>query len=181
MKTSPFLRLPALLACALVTAPFLTAAPVAERAVTAEVLAIEYSPGKALPTVVDVIDSAEKEIVMAAYSFTSKPIAEALVKAAKRGVAVRVVLDKSQESERYTVATMLKNYGIPFVVNRRYAIMHNKFIVVDSMIVETGSFNFTSAAATKNAENVIVLRSREVAAKYKKEFQRLWDESAQTE
>jgi phosphatidylserine/phosphatidylglycerophosphate/cardiolipin synthase-like enzyme len=146
-----------------------------------EIIAIEFSPGNALQTVVDVIDSADKELVMAAYSFTSKPVAEALVKAKKRGVSVKVVLDKSQESEKYTVATFLKNQEVPFVINRKYAIMHNKFIVVDGQIVQTGSFNYTSSASNRNAENVIVVRNRDAALKYKKEFQRLWVEAKSDE
>ena len=56
--------------------------------------------------------------------------------------------------------------------------MHNKFIVVDGVTVETGSFNFTHAAEFANAENVIVLREfPEVAAKYSAEWNRLWNES----
>ena len=39
---------------------------------------------------------------MQAYSFTSAPIAKALVEAHKRGVDVRVILDKSQRTEKYS-------------------------------------------------------------------------------
>jgi phosphatidylserine/phosphatidylglycerophosphate/cardiolipin synthase-like enzyme len=66
---------------------------------------------------------------------------------------------------------------VPVRVDYRYAIMHNKFIVVDGETVEEDSFNYTSAAETKNAENVLVLNDPAVAAKYGQEWQRLWDES----
>src|SRR5664279_3188552 len=95
---------------------------------------------------------------VAAYSFTSKPIALALLADAKRGVDVKVVVDKSQATARYTAATFLANGGVPVRVDYRYSIMHNKFVVVDGETVETGSFNFTESAAKRNAENSLVLR-----------------------
>ena len=56
--------------------------------------------------------------------------------------------------------------------------MHDKFIVVDGVTVETGSFNFTSAAERSNAENVVVLRGvPDVAAKYEENWAKLWGES----
>lgn len=124
------------------------------------------------------INAARQSIIVAAYSFTSKPIAKALVDAHKRGVRVQVVLDKSQRTERYSSATFLSNMGIPVRIDSRYAIMHNKFMVIDGKTVETGSFNYTSSAARRNAENVIVLRDNPRAAQvYAQQWQRLWDES----
>jgi phosphatidylserine/phosphatidylglycerophosphate/cardiolipin synthase-like enzyme len=93
-------------------------------------------------------------------------------------VDVQVVVDKSQQGERYTSATFLANMGIPVRVDTRYAIMHNKFIVVDDQSVQTGSFNYTSSAAQRNAENVVVLTGMpQIASSYTREWGRLWDES----
>jgi phosphatidylserine/phosphatidylglycerophosphate/cardiolipin synthase-like enzyme len=115
---------------------------------------------------------------MAAYSFTSKDVARALVDANRRGVDVRVVLDDSQKSERYTGATFLANTGIPTRTSSRYAIMHNKFLVIDGEHVQTGSFNYTISAQQRNAENVIVLWNQPaIAAAYGREWQRLWREA----
>ena len=55
--------------------------------------------------------------------------------------------------------------------------MHDKFIVVDGQLVETGSFNFTSSAESRNAENVLVLHDPVVAQRYGQEWGRLWAES----
>jgi len=114
---------------------------------------------------------------MAAYSFTSQPIAAALLAARKRGIDVRVVVDKSNAKARYTAATFLANQGVPVRVDYRYAIMHDKFIVADGATVETGSFNYTESAAKRNAENVIVLHDPAMAQRYGKEWERLWGES----
>jgi phosphatidylserine/phosphatidylglycerophosphate/cardiolipin synthase-like enzyme len=56
--------------------------------------------------IVSQIDKAKSKILVQAYSFTSAPIAKALVNAHKRGVKVEAILDKSQRSERYTSATL---------------------------------------------------------------------------
>src|ERR1700734_762450 len=119
---------------------------------------LAFSPDRgATELVVKTIREARESIRVAAYSFTSKPIAQALLDAHKRGVDVRVVVDKSQATARYTAATFLANQGVSVRVDYQYAIMHDKFVIADGQAVELGSFNYTSAAEKKNAENVLVL------------------------
>jgi phosphatidylserine/phosphatidylglycerophosphate/cardiolipin synthase-like enzyme len=139
---------------------------------------VAFSPDRgATALVVKTIEEAKQSIRVAAYSFTSKPIAEALLGAHKRGIDVEVVVDKSQATARYTAATFLANQGVLVRVDYRYSIMHDKFIVVDGVTVEEGSFNYTAAAESRNAENVLVLHDASVAAKYGQEWDRLWTES----
>jgi phosphatidylserine/phosphatidylglycerophosphate/cardiolipin synthase-like enzyme len=73
---------------------------------------------------------------------------------------------------RHMAATFLAKVR----VDRQYDIMHDKFMVVDGMTVETGSFSFTAAAEQKNAENVLVLHDPAVAQRYGQEWDRLWAE-----
>jgi phosphatidylserine/phosphatidylglycerophosphate/cardiolipin synthase-like enzyme len=149
--------------------------PVGAFAIDAQVA---FSPDRgATALIVKTIEEAKQSIRVAAYSFTSKPIAEALLDAHKRGIDVEVVVDKSQATARYTAATFLANQGVPVRVDYRYAIMHDKFIVVDGETVEGGSFNYTAAAESRNAENVLVLRDAVIAGQYSKEWDRLWAES----
>jgi phosphatidylserine/phosphatidylglycerophosphate/cardiolipin synthase-like enzyme len=108
---------------------------------------VAFSPDRgATELVVKTIAEAKQTIRVAAYSFTSKPIAEALLDAHKHGIDVEVVVDKSNEKDRYTAATFLSNQGVPVRVDYQYAIMHDKFVVVDGVTVEEGSFNYTAAA-----------------------------------
>jgi phosphatidylserine/phosphatidylglycerophosphate/cardiolipin synthase-like enzyme len=100
-----------------------------------------------------------------------------LLAAHNRGIDVRVVVDKSNATAQYTAATFLANQGLLLRVDYRYAIMHDKFIVVNGATLETGSFNFTSAAEHHNAENVLVLHDPAVAQRYGEEWERLWEES----
>lgn len=132
----------------------------------------------ALDVVLNSIKGAKSQILVAAYSFTSKPIAVALLEAKERGIDVKVMADKKGNMAKYSSVTFLANKGVPVRLNGNYAIMHNKYMVVDGRDVETGSFNYTQAAAKKNAENALLLRNVPgLAAAYHAEFQRLWDEA----
>jgi phosphatidylserine/phosphatidylglycerophosphate/cardiolipin synthase-like enzyme len=75
-------------------------------------------------------------------------------------------LDKSQKGEKYSSADFVINAGIPTFIDAKHAIAHNKIMVIDGQTVVTGSFNFTKAAEENNAENLLVIRSPELAAKY---------------
>ena len=145
-------------------------------------IAVAFSPGigdlNAEELVIETIGTARQSIRLAAYAFTSKPIARALLAAKRRGVDVQAVLDKSNLSERYGAAQYLANTGIPVRIDSEYAAMHDKFMVIDSHTVQTGSFSYTSTAASANAENAMVVRNHaSFASEYATEWQRLWKES----
>ncbi len=117
------------------------------------------------------IGKARSEILLQAYSFTSKPIVTALVEAHKRGVKVLAILDKSQRSERYTTIGVLIDEGIPTYIDAFHAIAHNKIMVIDRSTTITGSFNFTKAAQERNAENLLIVQSKELAGAYAANWQ----------
>ena len=137
-----------------------------------------FSPyGKSLELILSTIKSARESIHVATYSFTSKPVAEALLAVHKRGLDVRVVADKRGNSDKYTAVTFLANQGVPVRLNGKYAIHHHKFMVVDGKHIQTGSFNYSAAAVEKNAENVLVIWNMpELAAQFEHEWNRLWKE-----
>lgn len=126
-----------------------------------------FTPGQdCTGQIVDEISAAKHQIRVQAYSFTSVPIAKALADAYRHGVDVKVILDKSQASAKYTGATYLQNVGIPVLVDYKVAIAHNKVMVIDGATVITGSFNFTKAAQDRNAENLLVIRDADLARQY---------------
>ena len=128
---------------------------------------IYFSPkGGCTDAIVKEIGKAKSEILVQAYSFTSKEIAKALVDAHKRGVHVETILDKSNKSQKYNAADFTFNMGIPTFIDSAHAIAHNKVMVIDKETVITGSFNFTKAAEEKNAENLLILKSKELAKQY---------------
>ena len=129
---------------------------------------VYFSPkGGCTEAVVKELGAAKSTVFVQAYSFTSAPIAKALVDAHKRGVDVRVILDRSQRSEKYSSADFVAHAGIPTLIDAKHAIAHNKVMVIDDGVVLTGSFNFTKAAEEKNAENLLVIRDKSLAEKYK--------------
>lgn len=109
-------------------------------------------------------------VLVQAYSFTSAPIAKALVDAHKRGVDVRVILDKSQRTAKYSSADFIAHAGIPTFIDAKHAIAHNKVMIIDEVVI-TGSFNFTKAAEERNAENLLVIRDKTIAEKYTRNWE----------
>lgn len=152
------------------TAPWLRKTPAAS---VPKSVQAHFSPkGGCTDALVDLISSARKKVQVQAYSFTSTRIAEALVAAARRGVAVEVILDKSHRTERFAAVDVLARAGIPLLVDARHAIAHNKVLLVDGERVVTGSFNFTKAAESANAENLLILNDPELVARYSENFLR---------
>ena len=110
--------------------------------------------------------TAKSSVYVQAYSFTSAPIAKALLEAKKRGVKVEAILDKSNQTAKYSSADFLAHGGIPTLIDAKHAIAHNKVMVIDEETVITGSFNFSKAAEQENAENLLIIHDRALAAKY---------------
>ncbi|PQK87839.1 phospholipase D family protein [Pantoea ananatis] len=139
-----------------------------------------FSPGgTAQELIISFIRSATGSADVAAYQFTSEPVAEALVQLSRRGVPVRLVADEKKSHDRWSLVNELACSGIQVRTDAQYSIMHNKFIVTGNNGVQTGSFNYTSSAEKRNAENALVVRdSLPVSKQYQDEFNRLWAESS---
>lgn len=155
--------------------------PTAPRTVAASgTVEVAFSPnGGATEVVVKEIGQARERILVQAFSFTSRDIADALVAAKRRGVEVLAILDKTNQNDKYTSATFLQHHGITVRIDNQHAIAHNKVMVIDGQDVITGSMNFTRAAETKNAENVLVVRGNpELNKLYSQNWQDHWNHSS---
>lgn len=117
------------------------------------------------------IADANDSIYMQAYSLTSTPIIQQLVKAHKRGVRVQVLLDKSNLDDKNSGMNELRRAGISVGIDKVSGIAHNKVIILDKQRVITGSFNFSKAADYRNAENVVLINDKELAQYYLKNWQ----------
>jgi phosphatidylserine/phosphatidylglycerophosphate/cardiolipin synthase-like enzyme len=89
---------------------------------------------------------------------------------------VRIVVDRRQSKQPHSLARLLVKAGAKVKVGRQRGIMHNKFTIVDGQMIETGSFNYTAGASYKNNENQIYLAQPQVVDRYKKRFEKLWNE-----
>jgi len=150
-----------------------------QQAMTADVLGVYFTPpANAAAAIIHAIDASQSEVLVQAYGFTHNGIAQALVRAHQRGVSVRVLLDqKSDTANRYVIG-VFTDAQIELREDGKHAIAHNKVMVIDQSTVITGSFNFTNSAATRNAENFLVLRSADLAEKYRLQWQTHWSHGA---
>lgn len=134
----------------------------------------------------DCIDKEKKQILVLMYTFTSKPLAEALLRAHNRKVAVTLLVDRSCVNDRYNKVEYLASQGVPVFVydpvidlgKETNGLMHNKCAIFvknigDKSIVATGSFNYTQSAGARNHENVVLLNDTAVVAKYISYFEAL--------
>ena len=131
-----------------------------------------FSPkGGCTDAIVRELGHARHEVLVLAYSFTSRPIAQALVDAKLRGVHVEIVLDHSNETEAYSDLHFFLEQGLAPVIDPHHAIAHNKVMVIDGRTILTGSFNFTQHAENDNAENLLVIKGhRALVRLYKDNF-----------
>lgn len=149
-----------------------------EATVTADVLAVFFTPPTgAARGLIRYLDGAKKSIQVMAYSFTYLEIAEALTRAAKRGVEVQVIQDGPTAANNFDVIPVLLKGGVSVRGNKAHRIFHHKVMIIDGDIVVTGSYNFTNSAEKSNAENMIVLRSAPLAQQYYKNFISHWERS----
>ena len=118
-----------------------------------------FTPGQNCEKlIVKEINIAQENIRVQAYSFTSLPIANALINAQRRGIDVQVILDESHRKDSHSVMPLLKKNRIPIMIDERPAIAHSKIMIFDQNTVLTGSYNFTKSAQERNAENVLLIQ-----------------------
>ena len=145
-----------------------------------------FSPwGKCSVHILREIEQAKKELLVAVYAFTHDELAHALVRAKKRGVTVRVVIDREFDADsnrskgKFFEAQKIplrRLSGLPSPTqDTKIGLMHQKFAVIDRRIVFSGSYNWTHAADSSNDENLLLFRDAgPLAEEYRKTFFQLW-------
>jgi phosphatidylserine/phosphatidylglycerophosphate/cardiolipin synthase-like enzyme len=99
------------------------------------------------------VASAEREILVNVYEFTNPAMAEDLVRASERGVAVTVLLEGGPvggiSPEERAIAGCLNRSGIPVLMmtttdagHAKYRYDHAKYLVIDGKTVLVGSENY---------------------------------------
>ena len=126
--------------------------------------------------VISYLKQATKTLDIAIYTFTKDEIADAVIDAYKRGVKIRVIMDRTQAGNKYAEDERLEQNGISLikVSGSRGGIMHNKFAVIDEKFVITGSYNWTENATSKNDENIVIIDQDSMIKSFKNNFEKLW-------
>lgn len=140
-----------------------------------QVLGTYFSPnGGCAEQIIYWIGRANTSIHVLIYSFTLQNIADALIDAKNRGVDVKVVFEKGQIS-KYSQYFRLASAGVSVRNDTNPDYMHNKVAIIDGIIVLTGSYNWSSSAENSNNENLIIVKSADVAREYENVFNRIWE------
>jgi hypothetical protein len=119
---------------------------------------------------IDEIDAAEEQVLIAMYSFSDDDLGAAVIRAHQRGVAVYVLLDEGQETAEGRESPNLAAAGVPTAVEHQAGLLHHSFVVIDRQVVITGSYEWSDAAGADDFENVVVIDCAAIAAEYIDEF-----------
>ena len=128
--------------------------------------------------IIAAIQNAEENIYFLAFSFTSDPIAEALLERAAAGVEVAGVFEESQyQSNTGGEFDRLAAAGLDVRLDGNVQNMHHKVFIIDGETVITGSYNFSRSAEERNDENTLIIHSPTVAAQFQAEFERVFEKA----
>ncbi len=122
------------------------------------------------------IDEARQQIDIAAFDLDSKPIIDALIAAEERNLTVRVVVD-NEHTPKATIDRLRRN-GTSVIEDKRSALMHNKFVIIDGRYLWTGSMNFASTGVYCNNNNLVWLDAPQLADNYTAEMDEMYIDRA---
>lgn len=124
--------------------------------------------------IISEINNARQCIYLAMAWFTDRDIANAIIGAKNRNVAVDIILSSNAQNE--TVKLMFKEVNISvhsFDTGDERGLMHHKFFLIDNRISINGSFNYSYNASNNNVENIQVSDDYATYKQLFAEFERL--------
>ena len=138
-----------------------------------------FSPGDECPRAIGrLLASASKSADICVFTITDDRLADAILDAHRRGVAVRIITDDAKAEDLGSDVERFEQSGIPTRVDRSPFHMHHKFAILDGETLLTGSYNWTRGAARDNEENLIVTTEPRFLAAFARNFERLWTKLA---
>ena len=138
-----------------------------------------FSPGtEILDAILARLETCSSEIDICVYTLSDDRLMDAILQCHREGITLRILSDNDKMFDQGSDIQMLHRAGLAVKVDNSPAHMHHKFMVVDRSTVLTGSYNWTRSAATKNAENLVVIEDQETARQFTEEFERLWQQAS---
>ena len=136
-----------------------------------------FSPKDKIITdyIIPLIENSESYIYIPAFLVTHTAMTESLIKAKRRGVDVRIIVDATNNNRNYFFIKRLRSGNIPVKFENYAGKMHMKTIIIDDKYVIAGSMNFSNAGENKNDENSLIMESPRLAKYYKGFFKYTWD------
>ncbi len=127
-----------------------------------------------LEVILSSINSAQDSIDLAIYNLTDPRVAQALIRALKNGVRVRIVMESDnlgKENPRRLAAA-----GIPIRGDGQGSLMHNKFMIVDGEVLLTGSANFTENGLGSDNNFLVRVEDPRLSGVYLDEFNSMFED-----
>ena len=134
-----------------------------------------FSPGSdCLQTIQRCLRHARQRIDICVFTLSDDRIAEEVLAAHRRGVAVRIITDNDKEYDAGSDIARLRDAGIAVVVDRTEAHMHHKFAIFDGTRLLNGSYNWTRSAGQYNEENLVLSNDQQLLGEFSAQFEKLW-------
>ncbi len=121
--------------------------------------------------IVEILKEASISIRFMEFSFTSDVLGDILVEKAKE-ISVVGIFEKSQKSV-FSEYEKLLNASINATIDSSSGLLHHKVFIIDNAVVITGSMNPSKNGNENNDENILIIHSKEIAALYIQEFERV--------
>lgn len=138
-----------------------------------------FSPGEECVSAIRrLLANTRRAADICVFTITDDRLADAVLDAHRRRVAVRVITDDAKSEDLGSDVERFERAGIPVRVDRSEFHMHHKFAIIDGGILLTGSYNWTRGAARDNEENLIVTDEPKLISRFVTAFERLWDRLA---
>jgi len=136
-----------------------------------------FSPGKSCAkAIIDCIYQAKHSIDICVFTISDNQISDAILKAHKSGIAIRIISDNDKANDMGSDVYQLTEQGVPVRLDQSPHHMHHKFALFDRQVLLNGSFNWTRSASMKNEENITLLHDKNLISAFATTFEDLWDE-----
>ena len=125
--------------------------------------------------IINLINGAKEYIYVPIFYLTYQDYANALIRAKKRGVDVKVIVDATSVKNPSTVHKKLQKEGIEVKVENWGGKMHMKSLIVDNEYIVVGSMNFTKSGYGLNDENTLIIKNKQLASDFHDYFIYMWN------
>jgi len=134
-----------------------------------------FSPGEECKRrIVSLLDGARSSAEVCVFTISDDDISEALYRAHRRRVAVRIITDNDKANDRGSDVERLLKKGMAIVKDQTANHMHHKFALIDQRFLINGSFNWTRSASKYNNENITVDSSPVLMKRFSSKFEEMW-------
>jgi phosphatidylserine/phosphatidylglycerophosphate/cardiolipin synthase-like enzyme len=137
-----------------------------------------FSPGsRSEERLAALMDAARVSVDAVTFTFSSRTLADAVLRAHRRGVKVRFLTDKNMGMTS-AYAKQVFDAGVPMrwgIGRNGKGAMHDKFMVLDGQVLQTGSFNWTVNASKHSFENMIFTGDQAAVKAYQATYETLYN------